>query len=143
MKKTGKKYDVGITFGAFEYFHYGHVNLLKNAKKFCNKLIVCVSDDEYIKTHKNHTPAMSWMERKTVVEAIKYVDRVEKQSNKFSKADAVKKHKPDVLLVGNDWTPETYTGEGLGVPVIYLPYTKSISSTKLRLILGNKKCKGL
>lgn len=132
MKKNKKKYNIGLTFGAFEHFHHGHVNLLKNAKKMCNKIIVCVSDDEYIGTYKNHKPLQSWQQRKMVVEAIKYVDKVDKQSKNFSKADAVKKYNPDVLFVGNDWNPKTYTGEGLGVPVIYLPYTDGISSTKIK-----------
>ncbi len=133
MKKNKKKkYDTGLTFGAFEHFHYGHLNLLRNAKKLCDKLIVCVSDDEYIKTHKNYKPILSWEKRKVVVEAIQYVDKIDKQSKNFSKADAVKKYKPDVLFVGDDWTPQTYSGEGLGILVIYLPHTKGISSTAIK-----------
>ncbi len=127
-----KKYNIGLTFGAFEHFHHGHLNLLRNAKGFCSKLIVCVSDDEYIKTYKNHAPIFSFEERKVVIEAVKYVDKVDRQSINFSKADAVKKYKPDVLFVGDDWNKKTYKGEGLGVPVVYLPHTKGISSTKIR-----------
>ena len=47
-----RKYKVGITFGAYELFHIGHLNLIKQAKRLCDKLIVCVSDDEYIKVKK-------------------------------------------------------------------------------------------
>ena len=129
---SDKKYVVGLTFGAYEHFHYGHVNLLKNAKKLCNKLIVCVSDDEYIKEHKKHHPLQTYKKRAMVVGAIRYVDAVDRQGLRFSKKEAIKKHRPDVLFVGDDWTPDTYAGEGLGVPVIYLPHTKEISSTIIK-----------
>lgn len=134
-----KKADVGLTFGAFEHFHHGHVNLLKNAKKMCKKLIVCVSNDEYIETKKGHTPLLDYKKRQVVVSAIRYVDTVDRQSLKFSKKDAIKKYRPDVLFVGDDWTPETYGGEGLGVPVIYLPHTEEVSSTLIRLGIKNLK----
>ena len=141
MKKNKKKYNIGLTFGAFEHFHYGHVNLLKNAKVFCNKLVVCISDDKYVEIHKNHKPILSLRKRKIILESIKYVDKVDRQSCDFTKIDALKKYNAEVLFVGDDWGPQTYAGEGLGVPVIYLPYTRGISSTKLRkkLELANKK----
>ena len=136
---SNKKAAVGLTFGAFEHFHHGHVNLLKNAKKMCEKLIVCVSDDEYIETKKGHMPLLNYEKRVIVVAAVRYVDVVDKQGLGFSKEDAIKKHKPNLLFVGNDWTPKTYTGEGLGVPVVYLQYTKEVSSTIIRLGLDKLK----
>lgn len=133
------KYKLGITFGAFEHFHHGHVNLLKNAKKLCDRLIVCVSDDEYILKKKGHHPLLICKKRLIVVKAIRYVDGVDIQSLGFDKQAAVAKYHPDVVFVGDDWTPATFSGEGLGVSVIYLPYTKGVSSTWIREKLGNKK----
>ena len=51
-----KKYQKGLTFGAFDLFHAGHLNLLRNAKELCEHLVVCVSTDEYIEKHKNKKP---------------------------------------------------------------------------------------
>lgn len=123
---------VGLTWGAFDILHVGHLNLLRNAKKRCDRLVVCVSDDEYIEKVKGHKPFMKFSDRMNIIKSIKFVDDVDIQTLKFAKKDAVKKYKPSVLFVGDDWTPETYGGEGLGIPVVYLPYTKDISSTKLR-----------
>lgn len=123
---------VGITFGSFEYCHIGHIKLFENAKKKCDKLIVCVSTDEYIKFTKKHNPEFTLEERKHAISSIKYVDIVDIQSLEFTKKQAILKYKPDIIFVGNDWNKKTYNGEGLGVKVIYLQRTRNISSTKLR-----------
>jgi len=127
-----KKYKRGITFGAFEIFHQGHYNLLKNAKAQCEELIVCISTDGYIRKIKGHEVEISFNLRKKIVEAIKFVDFVDLQSLGFGKKYNVKRYKPDVIFVGDDWNPKTFTGEGLGVKVVYLPRTKGISSSQLR-----------
>jgi len=126
------KYKKGITFGAFEIFHQGHYNLLMNAKKQCDELIVAVSDDDYIRKVKEHEPEIPCELRMCILDSIKCVDRLEKQTLNTGKKELVEFLKPDVIFVGDDWTPETFTGEGLGIPVVYLPRTKNLSSTTLR-----------
>ena len=127
-----KIYKRGITFGAFEVFHQGHYNLLKNAKEQCEELIVCISDDEYIERVKGHKPEISFDLRREIVRAIKFVDKVGIQSEFHTKKKNIDGWIPDVIFVGDDWNKKTFTGEGLGVTVVYLPRTKKISSTKLR-----------
>lgn len=126
------KYNLGITFGAFDPLHQGHINLFKNALKQCDKLIVCVSDNEYIEKHKGYIPTSDIFERMRWVKRTGLISFVFKQSFQFTKQWSVNYFEPDVIFVGDDWTPETFTGEGLGVPVVYLPRTKGISSTQLR-----------
>ena len=138
IRRKIKPYDIGLTFGVYDLIHGGHVNLLKNAKELCEKLIVCVSTDDYVSRHKGSFAFIPLNERLNVVRAIKYVDVVDIQSLEFGKAEAVAKYNPDVLFVGDDWTPETYTGMKLGVPVEFLQYTKGISSTLLREEIGRK-----
>jgi len=125
-------YNVGITFGAFEIFHIGHLNLIKNAKKQCKKLIVCVSDDKYIFKKKHHKAVTLLEDRLEILKAIKYIDTIDVQKLSFGKKELIKKHKAEVIFVGNDWNPKTFSGEGLGIPVVYLPRTNGISSTKIR-----------
>lgn len=127
-----KKYNVGITFGAYELFHIGHLNLLKQASLLCDQLIVCVSDDEYIEKVKGHKAVISLEDRREILKSVRYVDIVDVQRLSYGKKELIEKYSVDVIFVGNDWTPETFSGEGLGVPVIYLDRTQGISSTKLR-----------
>ena len=125
------KYKRGITFGAFDPVHIGHINLFRNAKAQCDTLIVCVSTADYIRNHKGRFERFPFVSRLSAVGAIKYVDVVDMQSPHFGKAEAIAKHQADVIFVGSDWTSQTFTGEGLGIPVIYLPRTEGISSTQL------------
>lgn len=129
-----KKYKTGITFGSFDPLHLGHIALFRKAKELCNHLTVCVSSDAYIKTIKGYEPAFGYTDRILAVGSIKHVDKIEMQCVYVyhSKRSLVKRLKPDVIFVGDDWTPETFKGEGLGVEVVYLPRTKGISGTELR-----------
>jgi len=122
----------GITFGAFDPLHLGHIFLFQNAKKQCDYLIVVVSSDDYIKKIKGYSPKFTYRQRIKALSSIKEIDYIYRQKDKNSKEYFVDLLKPDVIFVGNDWTPETFKGEGLGVPVNYLPRTPDISATQLR-----------
>ena len=41
---------IGYTCGVYDLLHIGHINLLKNAKSMCDKLIVGLSTDECIRS---------------------------------------------------------------------------------------------
>lgn len=124
----------GITFGAFDPLHIGHINLIKNALKQCDILIVCVSSNEYIRTVKKYEPKFSYEERIIALGMIKGVSKIEMQGVDYphSKKQLAKKNKADIIFVGSDWSKETFKGEGMGIPVVYLPRTIGVSGTELR-----------
>jgi glycerol-3-phosphate cytidylyltransferase len=139
------KMIIGYTTGVFDLFHYGHVNLLKNSKSLCDKLIVGVSTDELAK-YKNKTPVICFEDRVEVVRACRYADAVVPQEN-MDKLKAWKKFKFDYMFVGDDWFEtekwdeiEKQLGE-VGVKVIYFPYTKNVSSTMINSLLEERKNK--
>lgn len=135
-----KKYSIGYTTGVFDLFHIGHLNILKQAKKHCDFLIVGVSTDELVQSYKNKNPIISYAERSAIVEACRYVDKVVAQENR-NKLGAYEKHNFDVMFVGDDWKGKPLFNEvesklkESGVDVIYFPYTKSTSSTMLKKVL--------
>ncbi|WP_413526679.1 adenylyltransferase/cytidyltransferase family protein [Marinilactibacillus psychrotolerans] len=134
-----KKYKVGYTTGVYDMFHIGHLNILKRAKEQCEYLIVGVTTDELV-SYKNKQAIIPHNERMAIVEAIKYVDKVVPQEN-MDKMDAWKEYKFDVMFVGSDWqgTPKWNEFERqfakVGAEIVYFPYTKGTSSTKLRTVL--------
>lgn len=136
-----KKYKKGYTTGVFDLFHIGHLNILKKAKEQCEYLIVGVTTDELV-SYKNKKAIVPYYERLTIVESIKYVDKVIPQKN-MNKIDAWMKYKFDVMFVGSDWQGterwnkfERQFAE-VGVDIVYFPYTNSTSSSKLREIINS------
>ena len=67
---------IGFTAGAFDMFHVGHLNLLKNAKSQCDYLIVGVNSDELIESYKKKKAIVPLEERMQIVQAIRYVDEI-------------------------------------------------------------------
>ena len=130
---------IGYTAGVYDLFHIGHLNLLKNAKQKCDKLIVGITTDELVK-YKGKCPVITLAERMEIVKAIKYVDEVVVQDN-LDKFEAWKKYHYDVLFVGDDWKGTDKWNEyelklkEKGATVCYLPYTKTTSSTLLTEVL--------
>ena len=90
----------GYTTGVFDLFHIGHLNLLKNAKGLCDKLIVGVTVDELV-TYKGKRALIPFEDRIEIVRSCKYVDAVVPQYD-MDKLSACKKIGADVLFVGDD-----------------------------------------
>lgn len=129
------KMIIGYTCGVYDLFHIGHLNLLKNAKGLCDKLIVGVSVDKLVE-YKNKRAVIPFEERIEIVRSIKFVDAAIPQED-LDKYKMWEKLHFDILFVGDDWynTPSWQEMEEkfkkVGVRVVYFPYTKNISSTLL------------
>lgn len=124
---------IGYTAGVYDLFHIGHLNLLKNAKGMCDKLIVGVTTDDVV-TYKGKRSLIPFEDRLEIVRAIRYVDAAVPQYN-MDKVMMCKKLGASILFVGDDWygTDKWRSYEEKlnkdGVKVIYFPYTKGVSST--------------
>ena len=140
-KRGDEKTSIGYTSGVYDLFHIGHLNLLKNAKGLCDKLIVGVTSDELV-SYKNKKAVISHSERMEIVRSIKHVDAVVPQ-NDMDKFKMWQRLKFDVMFVGDDWF-ETEKWKDLddkfkevGVKIIYFPYTKGTSSTLINKTLND------
>ena len=136
-----KKYKIGYTTGVFDLFHIGHLNILERAKEQCEYLIVGVSTDELVMSYKGKTPVIPFAERKQIIEAIKYVDKVVAQEDR-DKLGAFNKIGFDVMFVGDDWKNNDLFLEvekefnKKGVELVFFPYTKGTSSTLINEVLN-------
>ena len=93
---------VVLTYGTFDMFHIGHLELLKRLKLLGDELIVAVSTDEFneIKGKKTIIP---YAQRANIVEAIRYVDRVIPEESWEQKVTDILKYNVDVFAMGHDW----------------------------------------
>ena len=126
---------IGYTSGVFDLFHVGHLNLLRNARALCDKLIVGVTTDDLV-SYKFKKAVIPFTERMEIVRSVKFVDAVIPQET-LNKMEMWEKLKYDMVFVGDDWFQDErwkeYEAEftDVGVKVIYFPYTKGTSSTLL------------
>lgn len=125
-----------ITYGTFDLFHVGHLNILRRAKELGDYLVVAVSSDAFneIKGKKCVIPDY---ERMAIVEAIKYVDEVIPENDWEQKVRDVQEHDIDVFVMGDDWEGKfDFLSEYCDV--VYLPRTEGISTTQLKTVLKSK-----
>ncbi len=129
------KMIIGYTAGVYDLFHIGHLNMLKNAKGMCDKLIVGVTVDELV-TYKGKQAIIPFEDRIEIVRNIKCVDAAVPQYD-MDKLTACKKMGATILFVGDDWYgtekwkkyEEEFSKEG--IKIVYFPYTRGVSSTQI------------
>ena len=128
---------IGYTCGVFDLFHVGHLRLLQAAKGLCDRLIVGVSTDALVRVHKERPETViPFEQRMEIVKALQCVDAVVPQYS-MNKIQAAEKLNFNVLFVGSDWkgTHAWQQYERVliprGISIIYLPYTKGLSTTEI------------
>ncbi len=108
--------------------HHGHIRLLKKAKNYFEdenvELVVGLTSDEEIKSHKGFTPELPFNHRKEVLEAISYVDEVVPTTWLITE-DIISKYAIDYLVHGSDNSNTVKN-------IIEFPRTDGVSSEEMR-----------
>ena len=125
-----------ITYGTFDLFHVGHLNILKRAKALGDYLIVAVSSDAF-NAQKGKKAYHSDQDRMAILKAIKYVDEVILEESWDQKIKDVQEHDVDVFVMGDDWKGQFDFLKDY-CEVVYLPRTEGISTTKIKDDLKDK-----
>ena len=126
---------IGYTTGVYDLFHIGHLTFRKSAKGMCDKLIVGVTVDELV-AYKGKKAMIPFEDRIEIIRSVRYVDAAIPQHD-MDKLSACKKIGAQILFVGDDWYGtekwQEYEKEfaEAGIRIVYFPYTKGISSTKI------------
>jgi glycerol-3-phosphate cytidylyltransferase len=128
---------VGYAPGVFDLFHVGHLNILRQARERCDRLLAGVCSDELVVRLKKRPPVVPLSERLEILRSIRYVDDVFVADTE-DRVAIWKELGFDVIFKGDDWlgTPVWESIEAdfakLGVRVVYFPYTAQTSSTLIR-----------
>lgn len=136
-KRMEKQYRTGYTDGVYDLFHVVHLNMIQEAKRRCEYLIVGVHGDAVVEEYKHHRPVINEEDRRRILESIKGVDHA--VITRFrDKLKLWELYRFDVVFIGDDWKGTQRWNEfekllaGAGVDVVYVPYTKGISTTEIR-----------
>lgn len=134
-----KKYDLGYIAGVFDLFHIGHLNLVRNAKNMCKRLMVGVLTDELVEHFKGKRPCIPQNERMEILAGTKYVDEVVSVGfENIDKIDAWNLYHFDCLFSGDDWkdSPKWIEDkeklQSLGSDIHFFGYTQGQSSTQIK-----------
>ena len=128
------------TGGTFDLFHANHVKFLKRCAQF-GPVTVSLNTDEFIEAYKGKPPVMSFDERKIMLEACIYVDKVIVNRGGANSKVAIMAATPDMIIIGSDWAVRDYhkqmdfTQEWLderNIILAYIPYGKGVSSTEIK-----------
>jgi glycerol-3-phosphate cytidylyltransferase len=123
-----------LTYGTFDLFHIGHLNVLKRLRGLGDRLIVGVSTDEF-NAVKGKKPVVPFDQRIEIVRSIKYVDEAIPEENWAQKRLDIQRYGVDVFGIGDDWRGR-FDDLGDSVEVVYLPRTEGISTTEMKRVLS-------
>ena len=131
---------VVYTGGTFDLFHAGHVNLLERCNRLGN-VVVALNTDQFIESYKGQPPVCSYEEREAVLMSCIWVEAVVPNLGGSDSKPTIENILPDYIAIGTDWARKDYylqmgfTQDWLDerdISLIYIPYTHSISTTKLK-----------
>ncbi len=128
-----------LIFGTFDFFHAGHLALIKQARKLGDRLVVVIARDETVERVKHQKPIHSEQDRKKIVSAIRYVDQV-LLGSKTDVYAVLKKVKPDVIALGYDQTffvdlmKEKIREFKLNTKIVRLKQYKTYKSSLIKLM---------
>ena len=134
--KQNKFMKKGITFGAFDLFHAGHVLMLKEAREVCDHLIVAIQTDPSLDRDTKNSPVQSIEEREIQIWGCRYVDEVliyEREEDLLNILDTVEW---DVRILGDEYKNKAFTGKEKYLHKCYFnerPHSFSTSELRRRV----------
>jgi len=130
--KDGKK--VGVTVGAFDLCHAGHILMFKEAREVCEYFIVGLQSDPTIDRPEKNKPVMSLTERRIILDAVKYIDEIFEYDTEAQLYEVLQKNELgiDVRIIGADWKGKPYTGHDLPIEMYFNSRDHGFSTTELR-----------
>ena len=124
--------EVGITAGAFDLFHAGHVLMLKDASNQCDHLIVALQTDPSIDRKEKNKPIQSMYERFVQLDACKYVDEIIPYETEEDLYVLIMNNNIDLRIIGNEYRNEDFTAREVGIEIYYNARNHQWSTTELR-----------
>jgi glycerol-3-phosphate cytidylyltransferase len=125
-----------LTFGTFDIFHVGHVNLLQRAASLGDQLIVGVSTDALNFSKKGRFPVYKQCDRIKIINGLRYVNFCFEEESLELKRDYILKYKADILVMGDDWEGKFDCFKDI-CDVVYLKRTPSISTTEIIEVISS------
>ncbi len=136
LEKHESKGTIGITCGAFDLLHAGHITMLAEAKNECDYLVVALQNDPSVDRGSKNTPIQSLVERQLQLAAVRYVDDIIVYNSEADLCDVFLSLPIDVRIIGSDYLNKDFTAKEIceqrGIRIHYNSRDHSFSTTELR-----------
>ena len=124
-----------FTNGCFDILHAGHIKYLEEASMLGQRMIVAVNDDESVQRLKGPTRPINILDsRLYLLASLSCIDGVVPFSED-TPLEVIKTIRPDILVKGGDYRPETIVGAeevvSWGGKVEVIPFVDGFSTTRL------------
>jgi len=137
--ESNARVRIGITFGAFDLLHAGHVAMLQEAKEHCDYLIVGLQANPALDRDYKARPIQSHSERYIQLKAVKYVDEIIPYSTEAEVLALLKLLPIDIRILGEQYKTFPYTGKELDIPIHFNRRAHNFSTAELRERIINRK----
>lgn len=136
LEKHESKGTIGITCGAFDLLHAGHITMLAEAKNECDYLVVALQNDPSWDRSSKNKPIQTLVERQLQVAAVRYVDDIIVYNTEADLCDVFLSLPIDVRIIGSDYLNKDFTAKEIceqrGIRIHYNSRDHSFSTTELR-----------
>lgn len=128
------------TGGTFDLLHWGHLRFLERCAGF-GDVTVALNTDDFVKEYKGSPPVLTFGERRDALLGCRFVNDVVENTGGQDSRQAIQAVAPTMIAIGSDWARRDYYAQmgfdqdwldDLELALVYIPYTKGISSTELR-----------
>lgn len=129
-------FSVGLVAGSFDILHPGYIHLLRYASNRVGRLVVALQEDPSADGRKKHKPIFSWVERADALRALRFVDQVIAYKTEEQLEDLIRRLKPDIRFLGEDYRDrlDQVTGAHLA-PIVFIDRSHGWSATKVREVV--------
>ena len=127
---------IGFTCGAFDLFHAGHNVFLRDAKKYCDHLIVGLQTDPSIDRLEKNKPVQTMYERYTQLRNCSWVDDIIPYDTEKDLLNLISTTEMHIRFLDEEYESKSFTGkficEQLNIDIFYLNRKHNFSTSELR-----------
>ena len=127
----------GIIAGNFDVIHPGYIYMFNECKKNCDRLIVMLHEDPSIERPEKLKPILSADERVLILESLDQVDEIIVYQTENDLIEWLEHLKPNVRFLGDDYIGKSYSGDHLGIDIVYLDRSHGWSTTRYKEMIAD------
>lgn len=136
-----KRFKLGFTAGNFDLLHPGYIYTFERASELCEKFYIFLQRDPSESRFSKYKPVIPLYERYKTLMAIQYIDDVFIYQTEDELYDLMKLFRPDCRILGEDYLGKRFTGDDLGIEVVYTTRSHGWSTTRVKNLITRQTVK--